>query len=366
MRPDVISRVARAAEGLTRIRVFKTALLLAAVTAVAIVAAPALAAPHGAFNHNGDRLIADQFSNRVIEVTKGGTIVWHFGTGSSVAGPHTVVAPNDAERVPGGLTLIAGTGAPAGTAGYPAAGAPDNRVILVNQAGKIVWQYGTAGVTGAGRNELNAPVQATYLAGGDILITDQGDARVILVNHNHRILWQYGTTGKTGSTRNHLNNPNSAQMLANGNVLIADEGNNRVLVVNHSKHVVWSYGKVSGGPLNAPAFASRLGNGDTLIADGGNNRVVEVTMAKHAVWSYRTNTGAGSVADPAPSQAVRLRNGDTLISDEFNDRVIEVTRAKQIVWTYGQIGVAGSGAGQLNAPYGAKVIGDYTGLTPVK
>ena len=133
--------------------------IVIALAAVSIGSAVAKAAP--AFNQKGNVLIADQFNNRVIEVARNGHIVWQFGTGSYMAGPKTVVAPNDAQRIPGGRTLIAGTGAPAGVTGYPAGGARDSRVLIVNKAGKIVWQYGKAGVTGTGKNRLNTPVQAT-------------------------------------------------------------------------------------------------------------------------------------------------------------------------------------------------------------
>jgi PQQ-like domain len=332
---------------------------LIAFAALWVVLSPASAATP-AFNHKGNVLIADQFNNRVIEVATNGHIVWHFGTGSNTAGAKSVVAPNDAQRIPGGRTLIAGTGAPPGVAGYPAGGAPDSRVLIVNQAGKIVWQYGKAGVPGTGKNRLDTPVQATYLPGGNILITDQANARVIMVNPAKQIVWQYGKTGVTGSGANRLNNPNSAELLKNGHILIADEGNNRVIEVTRAKKIVWS---VSTG-LNAPAFASRLPDGHTLIADGGNNRVVEVDQNGAVVWSYDTTARAGSVAAPAPSQAVRLKNGDTLISDQFNDQVIEVTSGGTIAWSYGQIGQPGSAPRMLYAPYSAKVIGDYTGLTP--
>ena len=318
------------------------------------------AAPRFAFNATGNVLVADQFNNRVIELSRAGNIVWHFGTGSFMAGPHTVVAPNDAQRVPGGRTLIAGTGAPAGAPGYPAGGAIDSRVLLVNHAGKIVWQYGKAGVNGTGFNRLNTPVQATWLPNHDVLITDQGNDRVIMVTPAHKIVWQYGQTGVAGSGADQLNTPNSAELLANGHVLIADEGGNRVIEVTKAKNIVWS--DTTG--LNAPAFASRLPNGHTLITDGGNNRVIEVDHAGTVVWSYTTNTQPGSNANPAPSQAVRLRNGDTLIADQFNDRVIQVTRAKNIRWSYGMLNVPGKAAGLLNAPYSAKAIGDFTGLTP--
>jgi hypothetical protein len=342
--------------------------VVAAVVALGVIAAlvPTLgsAASTPKFNRAGNVLIADQFNNRVIEVSTTGTIVWTFGSGSATAGPTAIVAPNDAERIPNGRTLIAGTGAPAGTPGYPAGGAVDSRVVIVNRAGAIVWQYGKAGVSGSGGNRLNAPVQATYLGGGQVLITDQGNHRVIIVNSAKKILWQYGKTGVAGIGANRLNNPNSAERLTNGHVLIADESNNRVIEVNKTKHIVWTYGSPAAtSTLNAPAFASRLSNGHTLISDSANNRIVEVTKAKHVSWTYDTSARAGSVADPTPTRAVRLKNGWTLISDQFNHQVIAVNHAKSVVWSYGQIGVAGAGPGQLNAPYDAKSIGDYTGLT---
>ena len=343
----------------------RLAALALAVTATTVLlclsVVSANAAPLHGFNQRGNVLIADQFNNRVIELSRDGYVVWKFGTGSFVAGPHTVVAPNDAQRVPGGLTLIAGTGAPAATTGYPPAGAVDSRVLLVNKAGKIVWQYGKAGVSGAGADRLNTPVQATWLPNHDVLITDQANNRVIMVTPKKKIVWQYGT-GVAGSGPDQLNTPNSAELLKNGHILIADEGGNRVIEVTKAKAIVWN----DSTGLNAPAFASRLPNGHTLITDGGNNRIVEVDQAKSVVWQYATNTLPGSNANPAPSQAVRLRGGDTLIADQFNNRVIQVTKAKHIRWTYGQINVAGKDAGLLNAPYSAKVIGDFTGLTPPK
>ena len=334
-------------------------------------AAPASAsAPHparvAAFNQPGDILIADQFNNRVIEINRHHQVVWHFGDGSNVPGPHSIVGTNDAERV-GSLTLISGTGTPPGAdpSCTAKAGCPDNRVILVNQAGKIVWQYGKAGTTGSGFNRLNTPVQATYLPSGHILITDQANERVIEVNRAHHIVWQYGTTGVASNGFDQLSNPNSAELLANGHILIADENNNRVIEVTRSHHIVWQYGhKNNTSTLNGAAFASRLPNGDTLITDSNNNRIVIVTHAKQVVFRYATNTRPGSMPMPLPTRAVMLRNGNILISDQFNDQVIEINARKHIVFAQGKIQVDGSAPGLLNAPYDAKAIGDYTGLTP--
>ena len=52
-----------------------------------------------------------------------------------------------------------------------------------------------------------------------------------------------------------------------------------------------------------------------------------------------------------------------MISNQFDDQVIEVTKGKSIVWVQGMIVVTGTGFDQLNAPYDAKVVGDYAGLT---
>jgi hypothetical protein len=334
-------------------------------TALLIAAGGLLAQGQGnQFNTPGNILISDQFNNRIIEVNPNNhNVVWRFGSGSSTAGKHAVVAPNDAQRV-GDLTLIAGTGAPAGGEPECPNGCPDNRVMLVDRYGNITWQYGKPGVTGSGHDELNAPVQSTYLSTGDVLITDQGNMRVIEVTPAKDIVWQYGQTGVSGAGFNQLNNPNSAELLTNGHILIADESNNRVLEVDRAHNVVWSYGCVSCSELNAVAFASRLANGDTLMTDGGNNRVVEVNSKKKVVLTYYTNAGSGSVSNPAPSRAVKLKNGNILISDQFNMRVVEIDENENIVFTQGSIAVAGNGWDELNAPYDAKVVGDYTGLTP--
>jgi PQQ-like domain len=320
------------------------------------------------YNTPGNILIADQFNNRIIELNPAnGKIVWFFGDGSSTAGPTSVVAPNDVQRVRD-LTVIAGTGAPAGTpATYEANcqnGCPDNRVFVVNKAGKVVWQYGKAGVTGAGFNQLNTPVQATVLPNKDVLITDQGNQRVIEVNQKKKIVWQYGTTGVSGSGPNQLNNPNSAELLENGDILISDENNNRVIQVGRGKHIVWSYSPNNTNLLNGAAFASRLCNGDTLITDSNNNRVIEIDGKGHVTFTYVTNTRPGSIANPLPTRAIRMCNGNTLISDQYNNQVFEIDSTGNIVFSYGQIGVVGNGPGQLNAPYDAKEIGDYVGITP--
>ena len=333
-------------------------------------AVPALAS--AGFNQPGNILISDQFNNRVIEVSPAGKIVWSFGLGPNDFTGRSPIGVNDAQRI-GPYTLIAGTGTPPGVIPESPGGAADNRVFMVNEQGRIVWQYGQFGQTGSGPDLLSAPVQCTFLPNNDILITDQGNNRIIEVTLYKKIVWQY--PGSNTNPSDQLNSPNSAELLENGHILIADENNSRALEVTRGDTIVRAF--TAGGTLNVLAFASRLPNGHTLLTDAGNSRIVEVDKHDNVVWQYLTNSNSLSVPSPLPTRAVRLQRGDTLISDQFNNRVIRINAAGTILASYGLPlaggpGPIGTNVGYnlhttqegLYAPYDAKVVGDYTGLTP--
>src|SRR5713226_346026 len=313
--------------------------------------------PKDHFNVPGNILISDQFNNRVVEVAPDGHIVWTFGSGNPKLcnpGPGAIIGLNDAERLSGGLTLLAGTGIPAGSQSYPK-GCADNRVIVVNQKGDIVWQYGQAGVTGSGPNELNTPVFAIQLPSHNIMVVDQANNRVIEIDRNSKqLVWSYGPKSGPGA----LNNPNSAELLPSGNILIGDENNNRAIEISRDGTIVWQYNQ----GLSAAAFASRLPNGDTLITDSAHSRILEVTPNKRIVFEYFTNTDAGSNSAPLPTNAVQLADGSVIIADQFNHRVLIVD--PRMGFQYGTVNVTGNAPNQLNGPYTAYVIGDYTGQTP--
>jgi hypothetical protein len=322
------------------------------------------------FNENGNIMIADQFNNRVIEINPSGRIVWSFGLGPNDFTARSIIGCNDAQRV-GTFTLMTGTGTPAGVIPQAPDGVVDNRVLLVDPFGRIVWQYGQFGQTGSGPNLLNTPVQSTWLPDAHVLITDQANNRIIEVNLAKKIVWQY--PGSNTNDSDQLNGPNSAELLENGHILIADQGNNRAIEVTRGDKIVRTF--TAGGTANIVAFASRLKNGDTLLTDAGNSRAVEVDAHDNVVWQYYTDTDLLSVPAPLPTRAVRLHNGDTLISDQFNNRVIRVSLAGLIVASYGLPLAGGDPIGNnvgydthtsqngLYSPYDAKVVGDYTGLT---
>ncbi|PYT98519.1 MAG: hypothetical protein DMG38_15380 [Acidobacteria bacterium] len=318
------------------------------------------------FNQPGNILLTDQFNNRVMEIDSSGNIVWQFGNGPADIAANAIVGTNDAERV-GDLTLMSGTGIPAGVTKFCRAGCPDNRVLLIDRHGNIVWQYGQFRVTGSGPNQLNTPVQNTYVpeSSGDdhVLITDQGNGRIIEVRRSDKaIVWEYDG----------LNNPNSAELLVTGDILISDENNNQALEVTHTmpSTVVHTYTTAGGVAFSGLAFSSRLPNGHTLITDSNNSRIVETDENGADFWHFFTNARPGSNPSPLPTRAVQLANGNVLISDQFNNQVIEITHTMPavIVASYGTINDPGfspnSALTKMNGPYSAYVIGDYTGITP--
>jgi hypothetical protein len=353
-------------------------LILGAVS-LAVLPAWAGMVSSSKFNHPGNILISDQFNNRVIETDKSGNIVWSWGLGPMDFSANSILGVNDAQRV-GKDTLMAGTGIPAGVDPNCPAGCVDSRVILVDPSGNIVWQYGQFGVNGSGPDQLNAPVQATWAPDKTVYITDQGNQRVIQVDQNLNIVWQYGTTGVAGNGFDQLNNPNSAELLKNGDVLIADESNNRVIEVNKTTlNIVATY--TAQGTMNGPAFASLLPNHSLLVTDGGNNRIITLDQNDNVTFQYFTNTEVGSNPNPIPTRAVAGRGqgqdgqgnqdengqgGTILISDQFNNRVILI-RKQNLLAQYGNLNVIGYGTTNtqqgLYAPYDAKIIGDYKGLT---
>ncbi len=333
------------------------------------------------FNKCGNVLISDQYNNRVIETTPRGEIVWSFGYGPNIFTSAGIIGVTDAQRFKQ-YTLIAGAGIPVGLIPENMAGTVDNRVLIVDKCGYVVWQYGQFGQSGTTFNLLNIPVQCTYIPltckktkrhkncqykyfnlDGYVLITDQGNNRVIMVNKKKEIIWQYTL----------LNKPSSAEYLENGNILIADGNNNRAIEVD-SMGVIFATFTAS-STLGECKFASRLPNGNTLLTDATNSRVVEVNANDVVVWQYLTNMDI-SIPLPMPTRGLRLANGDTLISDQYNNRVIRISDTSQITAFYGLppvtvANVIGPNKGYavgttqlgLYCPADAKIIGDYTGIT---
>src|SRR5215469_11742864 len=114
-------------------------------------------------------------------------------------------------------------------------------------------------------------------------------------------------------------------------------------------------------PAQAYAFAERIAV--AMRATGSTPLFADCNaISPRTVFEYFTNADPGSNSAPLPANAVALANGGIMIADQFNDRVLEVNAPTK--FQYGTINVTGNGPGQLDGPYTAYVVGDYTGQTP--
>ncbi|GEM_PF-3549058 len=301
-------------------------------------------------------LIADSENYRVIEVDANKNIVWKYPDGPKSG---STLRPKYATRLENGNTLIAN----------------GNAVLEVTPDKQVVWEYPAANLPYGNRY-----VSAERLPNGNTLISDADyylnnppagygtyNGRVIEVNPAKNIVWEYTTEidhdyilpgfenqNYAGKYYKQPLYPRAAFRLPNDNTLITDAGSDRVLEVNPAKQVVWSY-----GPRTVPvhdylrptapyvAFAFRLANGNTLITDTVNSNVSEITPAGITVNQYKNANPPDTSQAWFPSSATRLSNGNLLIADSQNQRVIEVNPAGQIVWQYGTTGV-GTESGSFN------------------
>ena len=217
-----------------------------------------------------------------------------------------------------------------------------NRILIINQEGEIVWEYGKFGTLQA--NKLKNPKFANF-SGQNILITDTGNSQILEVNSKKDTIWQFGT-GEGGYGSQNLDSPNSSTKLQNGNYLIADTGNKRVIEVNPVGQIVWQYGDLrdtkmfgkslfsivgkSTYQLFSPVSAQRLDNGNTLISDIGNKKIIEVSQDKKTIWQYPPKKTDKKDFEGA-NFAFRTANSNTVYT---LDKVYEVNQDGVLVWHY--------------------------------
>lgn len=207
---------------------------------------------------------------------------------------------NSAVLLENGNLLVAVSGAP---------GPPfQPRVVEINQAGKIVWEYLLP-------SRAEAPRFAQRLKNGHTLVVTPRELQI--VNSRKEKVWTY---------RSNTINLVYACFLPNGNYLLVDKGirgGGKVLEISPPGKVVWQYGNgkygTAYGQLKEPAFASRSPHGETVIVDLGANWLLKIApegKVKEVVsWEeVATNKGISNTWFALPLQdkiylAVTLTSG---------------------------------------------------------
>jgi outer membrane protein assembly factor BamB len=275
----------------------------------------------------------------------------------------------------------------------------NDRLLVVDPYGRIVWRY-----PAAGGQTLPLPDDAFFSPDGrQIVVTEEDvDAISIVDIASRRIAWRYGAIDSPGSSPNRLAHPDDAMMLPDGSILTADIENCRLLLLRPPSHrPARAVGSPAQGCAHAPprAWGSPNGifplrGGGSLVTEINGSWVDALSPTGRVLWSthppgvsypsdsnevrpglyvtvgwqspgiletfdrrgrlhWRYRPRAGDPPLDHPSLALPLPNGDFLVNDDFNDRVIVIDpHTNRIVWQYGHTGVAGSAPGYLSRPDG--------------
>jgi trimeric autotransporter adhesin len=330
----------------------------------------------------GNLYIADQFNNRIREVSPSGIITTVAGSGakgfSGDGGPATSAALN----FPAGVTAD-------GAGNLYIGDTYNQRVRRVSPAGIITSVAGTGAVGYSGDGglatsaRLNLPEGVAVDSAGNLYIADSANSRVRKVNPAGIITavagnGTYGYSGDGGlATTAGLYLPFDVAVDSAGNLYIADLKNYRVRGVSPSGTITTIAGSGTynysgdGGPADSaqlfyPTGVSSDAAGNLYIADLNNNRARKVspagiisTVAGDGTPGFSGDGGPATTAELSDPASVAVDGvGNLYIADAGNNRVREVSLSGIIATAAGNgtEGFSGDGgpatSAQLNVPEG--------------
>lgn len=289
---------------------------------------------------SGDILIADSHNNRILLVTPQKKIVWQFPPPGQ---PSPLHDDDDVFFGPHFDEIITNQ------EGY-------NVITIINfKTGKVVWNYGHAGVAGSAPGYLNTPDDAFLYDGTHgqyITVADIRNQRILFINRQSgQITKQYGRTGvQVINPPVTYSAPNGDFPAPQGGMLVTQINGNDAILLNRHNQVMWTVHFPR--QFYYPSDANFTPHGNVIVAFYTNpGAIVKMSPSGRLLWEYFVTSGPGRLNQP--SLAVELPNGMILVNDDYNDRVVVIDpKTNQIVWQYGHTGVPGSAPGYLNIPDG--------------
>ncbi|HET9078365.1 MAG TPA: hypothetical protein VFN68_15625 [Acidimicrobiales bacterium] len=296
----------------------------------------------------GPILIADRTNNRLLVVNPQGQIVWQFPRPGDLAPGQTFKIPDDAFFTPDGKYIIATE--------------EDDFVISVIDVatGKIVYRYGHPGLSGAAPDYLWNPDDALMLPDGYILSADIKNCRLLLIGpDSHTPARIYGTTTNScyHSPPARFGSPNGAFPMANGHYLVTEINGDWVDEMGINGQIFDSFHPPG---LSYPSDSNEVSPGVYVSVSYSDPGVLETFNGQgQLLWRYKPLPGDPQLNQP--SLAMPLPNGDFLMNDDYNHRVVVIDpRTDKVVWQYGHTGVAGSAPGYLDKPDGVDLAPPYS------
>lgn len=284
----------------------------------------------------GFLLIADRGNNRILVVNPAGQIVWQFPSAADLAAGRKLFFNDDTFVEPGGRHLIANE---EDNHDIVQIGIPDHSLQVL---------FGHPGQMGSDSTHLNTPDDAYELPDGSFTVADAYNCRILFIR-DHRIVKQFGQSGNCQhEPPTALGAVNGDTPLADGGVLVSEINGSWIDDIGPSGQVRFAVQ----APVGYPSDPQPLPGGRILLADYSSpGHIIIMDRTGKVLWRYGPTQGYGRLDHP--SLAMALPNGDLAVNDDFRDRVVLIDpRLNKIVWQYGHTDIAGTAHDYLHIPDG--------------
>ena len=288
----------------------------------------------------GYLLIADRGNDRMLLVDSAGHILWRYPhPGRAIAMPFRF--DDDTFFGPQHDRIISNQ-------------EDQNTIQIISfPGGRVLWRYGHVNVKGSAPGYLNTPDDAYLLRDGLVSVADAYNCRVIFIDPAHKVLNEYGTTGDcVHDPPRKLGAVNGATPLPDGGVLISEINGSWIDDVGPNGLLRWTVQ----APVSYPSDPQLLGANRILVADYAHpGAAIIMTRTGRVIWKYAPTSGPGELNHP--SLATLIAPGLIAINDDYRDRVVLVSvRTKRIIWQYGHTDIPGRKSGYLNTPDGLDLL----------
>lgn len=215
------------------------------------------------------------------------------------------------------------------------------RVMILDQAGKVVWEHAGANMT-----------DCWMMKNGHVIFADGGAVTEVNTKTDETV-FTYKPTIPPGTKPG--NGTFSCQPLKNGNTLVSENSTGRILEVNRQGKIAFEL-KVEpfkAGNHHNHRYARKIKNGNYLVCHSGEGLVREYTPQGDIVFEVS--------AKPKAFSAVRLENGNTVVGRL--DNITEFDPAGKSVWEFSNKDIDGleirSMCGVHVLPNGNLAVGVY-------